>query len=854
MAPKETSAEGFIQSFLLRAANQCARQDLDMTTNSVMLRKRYKDMGPDNWFGVFDSYGTWSVPNARNLYPLNIIKPMVRANTAALVSANVKVNIEPRVVKDVHAEMVADVARSINDLKTEEQWTHQLIEQTASECQIAPGIFLWVDWDEKEPNHFVSSIDEWETEEWNEGGQAICKSCGYESDVGEFLGEEPTMACENCGAEAEIVEMPEKQSVDIIKDTAHFKAGNTTTKVISSAEIVMDDRGTAGGNIAAARWIIHRHLDPSAEIEAKYPDCVGAGLGGASTDWSYPLRWQYAMATGNDQPYYTPANWVDDLREVRDVYLTPEMYQHIKLNKECKVGKFKATGSFGAGTYNGKAIKTDKGLPTLCFRTVSEQLIDIYPYEVKDKLIYISFLSNPSGFYGLFLTEMLPIQDVVNYMNSIQVFHTRRNARTTKVLDSGMYNPEDLEKDVVLTKEPLSPEQDIRKTFGYIPSATLSQVPQMLLQSHLAVSPAIGGVTPAQTGQPQSGETYSAVRQQKEQSLGQLVPFLKSLSLGKVSWTIKQLKEAQANWTEEDFLFLLKLNSDWTEEYIEAFLSANLDTDIIVEYEPGSDAPRNLLDREMALQQFIATLAQLTELSAIGSPLATPGLCAEILTRIKQFTQVDVDVNDFEAEIRLADSRADKLQFLTEGMKVQPGAPTEMLNMLASQLVALPDLKPFPFENHATETEFYVDMIEQELSKQSPNHLLVACWYAMINSHQQAAVEQGQIQTQAQMAVQAPAMEQQSQMAAQQQQGEAEAQAAQVQAEQEGQDADANRQLQMDAVKEGMNAERVQADQQHQLVMEKQRQAYEMRMKQTEMADKHMDRQAQKKEVAKNGR
>lgn len=841
------TAESFIQDKLLRIANQTARHDLDATTNSVMLRKRYKDMGPDNWFGVFDSYGTWTVPNSRNLYPLNIIQPMIRGNTAAMVSANVKINIEPRVLKDVQAEMVADVSRAIRDLKTEEQWTHQLAEQIATEPQISPGVFLWVDWDKNAPNQFISTVDEWETDEWAEGGKAICKSCGTESDVGEILGESPTAICENCGAEAEVVETPTSVQVDVITGSKTFKAGNTRTKVVPSAEICMDDRGTYGGNINAARWVMHRYLEPACDIEAKYPDEAGMGFGGASTDWSYSLRWQYAMQTGNDQPYYTPANWVDDLREVRDVYLTADMYQHVKLSQECKVGKFRAKETFADGTYNGKSIKGEKGLPTLCFRTVGSKLIDIFPYEIKEKLIYITYLSNPSDFWGVFLTAMLPIQDVVNYMNSIQVFHTRRNARTTKVLDSGMYNPEDLEKDVVLTKEPLIQGQDIRSTYGFIPSATLSPVPQNLLQAHLAYAPMVGGVTPAMTGQPQKDETYSAVRQQKEQSLGQLLPFLKSTALGKQAWTVKQLKEAQANYTEEDFLFLLKLNKDWTEEYVEAFLSANLDTDIIVEYEQGSDAPRNLLDREMALQQFIATLGQLTQLSMSGSPLATPELCAEILTTIKQFTQVDVDVNNFEAEIRLADARSDKIIFLVDKMQVPPDAPEEVLNMMASQLCALPDLKPFPFENHSTECEFYIDKIERELSKGEPNHLLVACWFALINSHKDAAILEAQESTAAQMAAQAPAMEQEQQMqqeAMMAEQAAQQEQAGQAQ-EQMGQE------LQAKAAEAGLEDERVEKDQSHAAEMQDKQMAHDLRMKQLDMADKDADRKHQKSMAAK---
>lgn len=793
------SLESIISDFLLRIANQCGRLDLDMTTNSVMLRKRYRDAGPDNWFGVFDSYGTWSVPNARNLYPLNIIKPMVKANTAALVTANIKVNVGPRVEKDVKAQMVADVCRSIKEIKTEEQWTPKLYEQLCSEPQIAPGVFLWVDWDDDAPNHFISSIDEWKQEEWSEGGRAVCAQCGAEQNISDTMLGDASVSCPLCGGEAEVLEAPQTANIDVIGNVKKFKNGNTVTKIIPSAEICIDDKRTWGGNIAPARWVLHRHLEPEKELRDKYGN--GSKLmGGTSTDWSYPLRWMYAMQTGNDQPYYTPSNWVDDLREVRDLYVTEEMYRYWEI-ADFEVGKFKAK-DIKSATYDGKPVYGK----TLCFRTVGYQVLDVYPCEIKDKLIYVNFLSNPSSFFGLFLTEMLPIQDVVNYMNSIQVFHTRRNARTTKILDSGMFNPEDLEKDTVLTKEPLQPGSNIGAHFGVVPSATLSTAPQQLVANMLAVSPSIGGVTPAMTGQPQDGETWSAVRQQKEQSLGQLLPFIKSIALGKETWTLRQLKEAQANWTEEDFLFLLKLNSDMTEEYVEAFLQANLDTDIIIEYEPGSDSPRNLIDREVALQQFIATLGQLTQLSAVPNGIATPQLCAEILSEVKKFTQVDIDVDNFEAEIRLADARSDKLIKRSEG--VDPNTPIQEMNLIASQLCSAPDIQPFPFEDHQTEIQFYIDLIEQELSKEQPNQMHVACWYGMINSHQNAGTQAAQEANAAQVAATAPM-----------QQAQAQQMQAQAQSEAMAQDQQAKQALAMEAAKQGMQADKVQSDQLHQAAL-----------------------------------
>lgn len=791
-------------------------------------------MNDGDWFGVFDQYGTWSVPNTRNLYPLNIIKPMVKANTSAVTSANIKVVVEPRIAKDTKATMVSDVCRTIRDLKTEEQWTNQLNERVATEAQVAPGVFLWTEWDPDAKSNFVSSVDEWKDDEWTEGGSAVCKACGHESSG--YLGDNETATCENCGGEAEIMESPTKENLTVIAEVKQFKNGNTTTRVIPASEISIDDRRTEGGNIVAARWMLHRHLEPLDELEQEYPKLHGSTGAGAVTDWSYPLRWQYVMQTGNDQPYYTPGQWVDEVREVRDLYLTPQMYSNIKVSQPFSVGKFKidAGKKISEGTYNGKKV----GEAVLCFRTVGAMILDVYPCDFREKLQYITLLSNPSSFWGLFLTEMLPIQDTVNYMNSIQIFHTRRNARTTKVLDSGSFNAEDLEKDVVLTKEPLQQGEDIRTKFGFINSATLSQVPQQILTTQLSVAPQIGGVTPAMTGQSLPNEPAYAQRQQKEQSLTQLMPFMKSIATCKVEWTLRQLKECQANYTEEEFLYLLKINPDWTEEFIEAFLHANLDTDIIMDYERGSESPRNLLDREMALRQFMVDLGSIQQMKTIG---ADPQMLDQILELIKQFTQVDVDIENNEQELRVADTRSDKIVMMAEQMDVPPDTPMEQLNLIASQLASLPDLMPLPEENHQLEIDFYVDKIEREFTKEAPDHLNIACWRALINSHKQAAIEAGQEKTEAGMAVQAPAMQAQQQMAEQQQGVEQQAQQTQADAE---------------AQKQQMEAARVQSDQEHQTQLANSQMAHEAAMQTVEHQQAAMMQGRQEKmqkKVAQNG-
>ena len=766
------SVESFIQNFLLRIGLENLRNDYTSTTNTVLLRKRYRDRTPDDNFGIFDNYGAWSAMDTSNLERMNIIKPMVKANTAAMVSANVVVDIVPRVTDDANAEMVADVARAIRDLKTEEQWTHQMNEQLATEVQVAPGAFIHTSWNDHAKNNFVSSIDEWEDTDI-QSSTASCPNCGYETQVQDDVipddDGQATIPCDNCGQQAPVTSTDISQ-MPMISGSKNFKAGNTQTVVIPSSEILIDSLGTQGGNIKAAKWMMHRYLAPMEELNTEYPESEDKIRAGLNSDWSYPLRWQHALQTGNDLPFRDQTQMVTELREVRDLYLTPQAYQHVEVNTNFDIGDTSTRFTVAAGQkftdakFNGQPLEENA---TLCFRTIGNLIIDVFPAEFRDgQFIYTTFLSDPSSFWGNFLTEMLPLQDVVNYMFTIQIVHTRRNARTTKVGNSGAFNPEDFEKDLVLTKEPMPFDMDINHTFATIQAATLSSAPMELIKTVLEVTPSIGGVTPAMTGQAQPGETYSAVRQQKERSMGQLSPYSISIAMAKVEWTLRQLKEAQIHWTEEDFLFLLKMNGEWTEEYIEAFLGANLDTDIILDYEPGSESPRDLLERELALTQFISTLGQLAEMGQSGSPLITPELMGNILQQTKQLMQVNVDVANTDKELRLADTRYDKICHIVDQMPIPPNAPIAQLQQMAQQILLSPDLQPSEYEDVGSEIEYYKEKITRELTKDAPNFLKVAIFSGLIKAYKQAKVAEAQEDTTNQMAAQAPMLAAQQQDAA----------------------------------------------------------------------------------------
>ena len=743
--------ETYISETLTRIEEQTRRFEIGMSELSVTMQRRNRDYTISDNLDAFKN-GFWTdVPwQERDFYHLNIIKPTVRANASAIVSTNVKVDIEPRFSKDGQSRMAADVAKAIRDLKYDEQWTADVLELVATSCQVAPGCVLRVRYDEHADNCYANESAEWGEDEMMSGGRAVCVECGSEREGVEGQ-------CAECGGECEIIEEAETETTPMVTGGKRDRKGNTVTEFIPFSELRVDGMNTQGGRLKNALWLEHHYAVPA---EDQY-----------ATDMSASLRWQLALQLGLD--YWggdLTGRTVVDYVERRDLYLRSEMYGRIEVENDFEVGEFKVAAGqkLSEGTYKGEPV----GARPLCFGTIGDKIIEVYPCNFKtfdEEFIYFTFCGNPSNFWGLFLTELLPMQDIINYMLTLQVFHTRRNARTTLLLDSEAFDPEDLERDIATTRPDYvrNPGEPLSNAFDVVPALTMSSEPMGIINSMMQYKGDVGGVQPTMVGGDASSQGYNTASGQmlaKNQSMMMLAPFSQSIAKGKQAWVRKQLVEAQRTWKEGQFAFLLKLNGDWTEEWIDAFLECDIDSDLIIQYIQGSEVPRTLMEREWALRQFMQDLLALQQ--AMGQPL-NPQTASDILNKIKQYTDVDLDVHNADAELQLTDRRYDMIRRVCEGMEVPVDAPPDAVNQVALEIVtANPALHPFERENHDAAIEWLTDRIITLAQEEVPNRLLTACLTQMIHLHEAAAVAFAQKQAQMQIAAQAPAMEMQQQQEA----------------------------------------------------------------------------------------
>ena len=797
---KQNSVENWIQGLATRILKQTDWNERMMVNGSVTLRKRLRDLTDDDRTGLFSAMtGNWVGIDLSGIYSWNIVKPTIRGNKSSMITANVKVDIEPRFQKDSKSEMAAEVAVAYLEKIERDQWTLKLEEIIADEQQLGAGVFVRAKWN---PNiKRASKVAKWETQESMENGEAVCGQCGVDFPINEeVIPDEQgfaTVPCEQCGGQAQVMKNPEALQTDVMTgyEEHSFGASETTTHQFWNFRV--DERTTQGGDLSKARWFEHHYLVSADELELEYPESTEA-VRGSKGLWSYPLRWQFALQTGRNIPVEYPFEMVDEQREIRDIHLTPAMYLNFEAEADFELkdaeGKrrfaIKQGQGFKDAMFEGKAMDEP---PVWCFRLLDEHILDIFPCDFREEYFYITFLANPSSFWGLFYTELISLQDIVNYMLTLQVYHIRRNAITSIVYNKGVFNPEDFEEDLIPTKEEFPYDFPIKEQYDIVPALTMSGEPMQMLQMIVQGKGDVTQVQPAMVGESQPNTPYHAQLLQKQQSLGLLSPAELSKAGAKVGWAKQQLRLAKSHWTDEDTEEMLRLNQEWTEDFIEAFLNCDIEDDLIIDFVEGSEIPRSLMEREIQLRQFTQDLAGFAQLNPA---ILTEETVNDLLMKLAQSGGVDIDINNTESDLRLAESRYDKIKETIQGAKVPP----QMAQQAAQQVMAFPDLQPLLFEGHATQIEFYADRIRNESAKGEPDYLLIACLQMEIDMHQARQVQQAQRQGQMQIASTAPQIQLQQQMqqqkqeqSAQQESQDQEQQQAQAQEQQQVQQQDAQR-------------------------------------------------------------
>lgn len=817
----------------------------------VTLIRRYRGQSLSDKIGVFSPNGSnkWLGDDidASNLRPLNIVKSAVRANTSSMIQARVSIGIEPATSEHKGA---AAVAEGIYRFLENRDWTSHLETRIANLAQLSACAFLKSTFDQNQDGCSTNTAN-FGTIKMPQAGSFACANCGargaYTPDFLEqsnqsIDGEQRALqqpleaqpgaedeqppqqqsaafACPECDSmAAEIVSEPSEFEIEAITGYTRQNLGDNTTEIVSPFEIRVSAKGTAGGQLEGADYFERHYLMTRAQIKEKYPRVK---IDGAPKAVSFALQWQYALEnnlqsipatlSGQTNSFATAdnasnGNRDEDLFEVRDIYLGRKRFAHYRSpanfefeNPDGSRVSMRAGNKFDEAEFSGD--KTQKPLKNIKQVVINEQLCELTKADFCREYKPAHFLPDAWSFWSEAFTEILEPQGSINDLNTIIMLHLEKNSIASIVYDEQQFDGEDFDSDLIPTRKgAIDRERPIGDYFKVLEPPQLGGEPVNYMTFLLNIKNDLTGIQPAALGQAQPGTPYAAQLLQKQSSLGLLTPSQQSKAQAKVGWTWDQLFLAQKHWPSTRFEEIkAQYGEEWKQADIESFLECDLSKALQINYVEGSEIPTTLMEREVKLQAFLQTVAALAT-SAPG--VVTPDLLQEVVSKLADYADVDVDFNNMEADERLASSRYQRLKAVLEqanegAMPLPLGINQESgqidYSAAVGQVIKAAAAMVVPeAENHATHKEFWADHLRALLAEDHPDELAIAVFLGMHEQHSQAEVYLAQKQMQMQLAAQAPAMQmQQQQQAAQieQQQQLAAASSEQQSAENEQQQA-----------------------------------------------------------------
>jgi hypothetical protein len=687
-----------------------------LTQMAVTMTKRYRATSVADMVGIFSPNGTneWLDVPIANFHVLPIVNPQVRANMSCSVQAKVQLLIEST-TSDPRLKGSKSVAESISRYVDDLLWTNQVAALNSERCQLAGGSILRSFHNEDKESENLTT-PEWGEEALTQPGEYACRNCNtsgpYKGGIEEDEDAWMTGECPACRQTCDVLKAPEQVTLPAPTGFRQFNAGDNDLELISTFQIRVDERNTKGGDLERAEWFEWHRLRPDYEMAEENPQFEW----NAPKEWSYSLKWERALETCTN----ASTKWWNDsqggnLHEERIIFLRPKRYKH-----------YIAPYRYEFSNPQGEPVVIEQGdklidhYPDgLCFKVSNDKFLAINPKDMpvdfRHQFTFVQWLPDPFSFWPLPNIVLLPLQDNGNTQFTLWMQHLERNSLVSLAYNSKAFESEDFETDLIPTRNNFSLENsdDIRNHITEVKMPELRE-PMVGLQFILSIIGIVGGMQPAAVGAPSPGEPYAAQRLQKESSLGLLTPYLESIAQGKVSFMKNQLRIAKENWTPERFEHIrTRYNEEWKDEDVRAFLECNLDRDIRITYIEGTEIPTSLIERQMKLENFLAKIAEIAQLAP---QLITPAFVKDVVAKLAEMSDIDLDIENVEADRMLAAARYEKIKkycaagLPPEEMFAEPGM-TVMSNV----------------EDHQTHMEFYSDHLRALMAADLPDVRLIGC-------------------------------------------------------------------------------------------------------------------------------
>lgn len=736
------------------------------TQTTVALHRRFRGRDLSDQIGRFILGGTgrWKGDDVEDLEGvdmkcLNVVKPTVKMNMAALASARVAVKNEGA-NKSPRLRGVANVADGIVKYldENENHWTGGLQSRMHQLSQTGYGYFVQA---KHNPNKRSETVQtkEWKPHQEYDEGTYACVTCGARGpfDRDEENEEPDQIACPVCGDPAEIIKPPELVDTMIEGEAEEFNPGDIETNLSSCLEHRVDERKSQGGNLAMAKWFEHHYLVTEGELYTEFGDFNF----GAEGEWCFALKWKWALETGEDVfgSSFSKENYRKRF-ERRDIYVLPEEYCDCVEPQDYEMKD--ADGRIVFSIQRGER-RIDKFPNGYCFSVVSDKLAPyIRAVDFRNEWSYGCYMPDAHSFWGQPLVELLQVQDDWNTLYTIDVQHRERNSLNQITYNRLMYDADSWEQDLVPTAEGMTQPDGtpLSHYFAQVQSMPMNEAVSGLKFLY-ELLPYIGGASPPAIGVPAKGRdtTYRAQLLQKQSALGQLQPAADSGANCKV-WHFRNfMRLAQEFWPPAQFEYIwTRFGEEWKADDIEAFMEANIDRDVITSFVEGSETPTSLIERRIDMESVLNKYVEL----GVAPP-------EPLIRQYFDLLGIDYDMGGMEADERLAEARYEKIRegiFVLGKQGISPEPTITMDPQTGQQKIG-----PSPLcqavlshrglvvkqrENHKTHVDFYVSKEKALMAQPEPDAILLECIDAMMERHDEAGVTNTQDMAAQEVAGQAP--------------------------------------------------------------------------------------------------
>jgi len=771
----------------MRREEQHTRKLVEMY---VTIHRRFRGVTISDQFGYFgtrpETQGRWIDYDPDldgEVHPINIVRPDIKANTAALLQANVQIDAEPANPADAR---LCEQARRVQHLidyfergggweKSERTILFDAMQKEGT-CLIENYFDESLGYDHRVivPTQYLDHYAVFE-----------CQGCGVKGvkEIAADLSptyEKTSIPCPGCDQSARAT-VEAVSNFDLVENGINSK--EISHRIWSGFNFVIDRRGARTKGLAGARWLATMELVERAELEDAYPQHDF----NAPYEWSYSLKCQHALANADWsilysswQPTAEAGEWDIFQKNTRFLhetayrsYLSPSDWEF-----RGKDGRLKFR--IRRGETWAEAVRNSFGGDVRGFRfvTVNEQLIDIEAppeHEPNFRKCFTDahWLRDSGSYLSVPHWDSVQMQDDITLFNTLKTETAARNSVEPVFYNSSVFDRNDFTRDYIPSKNgALDSDFDITKAVMKPAIARSADGVNEHLMFLLGLHEKQSDRTPALRGESQPGQPAAAQRQQLEQSYGMLTPATQSYAAMRVDNVKQKIRMAFETWPLERFQRVASLKGEqWNEVDVKSLVQVDLARDVIIDYATGSEIPQGNQVREM---KFYNGLAQVMPLLTGG--MVSPQVIQQILKKIDEFADFEFDLSGLETVEALAQKRyadlveacmdyadltrrdidAYKARIESHMPVIDPATdlpaideatgqpvlqPITAFDLLIEEILAISNVFISPIEDIEGQKRYFVEATVRELAKPKPNLVLAEAMTYLVTNINEIVME-----------------------------------------------------------------------------------------------------------------